>query len=136
MSRDTFIFIAFCVFLVLAGFRVKQRISGWKQQRQTGVAGKKETKTGATEEPPEVKEKRVRREKRVRFFTIAQLVVLAGLMVYMIPALVQDFMYPGRVDSMNLILRCLIFVFTIYIFILAYLKIFAKKQTETNGNKK
>ena len=87
------------------------------------------------DEPPEVRAKRERREKRVRFFTIAQLFVLGGLMIYMIPALVRDFMVPGRVDAMNMILRCLIFLFTIYIFILSYLKLFGKKGKEDRENK-
>lgn len=134
MDRDTFIFIAFCLFLVLAGIRIKQRISGKRNHTASG-SGKADKKPEGAE-PPEIRERRHRRERRVRIFSIVQLIVLGGLMVYMIPALVRDFMYPGRVEMMNLILRCLIFVFTIYIFVLTYLKVFARKHGQSAANKK
>lgn len=131
MSRDTLILIAFCVFAFLLGIRIKQRFSGMKSKKNEVPLNKNQRpKRAQTEEPPEVRERRLRRERRVRFFTIAQLFVLAGLMIYMIPALIRDFMVPGRVDMMNIILRCLIFIFTIYIFILGYIKAFGRKNKE------
>lgn len=132
MSKDTLIFVAFCVFAFLVGMRMKQRWSEWRKKKQPEVRVNKNQrpKTEHADEPPEVKARRLRRESRVRFFTIAQLFVLAGLMFYMVPALVRDFMLPGRVDAMNIILRCLIFVFTIYIFILGYIKVFRRKNKE------
>lgn len=130
MSKDTLIFVAFCVFAFLVGMRMKQRWSEWRKKKQPEVRVNKNQrpKSEHVDEPPEVKARRLRRESRVRFFTIAQLFVLAGLMFYMVPALVRDFMLPGRVDAMNIILRCLIFVFTIYIFILGYIKVFRRKN--------
>lgn len=98
MSGDTLILGAFCIFILLLGFRMKQRYAEWKQaERQKKLNGH---------------ESRLR-----RIVTIVQLVVLAGLMVYMIPVLVRDFSHLEQVGGVNLFLRCLIFVFTIYILI-------------------
>lgn len=115
MSKDTLIFVAFCVFAFLVGMRMKQRWSDWKKKKQPEerISKNQRPKAVPADEPPEVKARRLRREGRVRFFTIAQLFLLGGLMFYMVPALVRDFMLPGRVDATNIILRCLIFVFTI-----------------------
>lgn len=130
MSKDTLIFVAFCVFAFLVGMRMKQRWSDWKKKKQPEerISKNQRPKAVPADEPPEVKARRLRREGRVRFFTIAQLFLLGGLMFYMVPALVRDFMLPGRVDATNIILRCLIFVFTIYIFILGYVKVFRRKN--------
>lgn len=130
MSKDTIIFVAFCVFALLVGMRLKQRWSEWRKNKEPEekINKNQRSKTAQAEEPAEVRAKRLRRESRVRFFTIVQLFVLGGLMVYMIPALVRDFMIPGRVDAMNIILRCLIFIFTIYIFVLGYFKVFHRKD--------
>lgn len=131
MSRDTLILAAFCVFAFLVGMRIKQRFGMWKNRNATSPIRKNQRpKMAHAEEPPEVKARRLRREQRVRFFTIAQLFVLGGLMIYMIPALVRDMTVPGRVDGSNLFLRCLIFVFTIYIFLLGYFKVTKRKDKE------
>ena len=140
MSKDTLIFVAFCVFAFLVGMRMKQRWSDWKKKKQPEerISKNQRPKAVPADEPPEVKARRLRREGRVRFFTIAQLFLLGGLMFYMVPALVRDFMLPGRVDSTNIILRCLIFVFTIYIFIQGYVKVFRRKNkgdSEEQGGK-
>lgn len=130
MNMDTFIFVAFCVFAFLLGMRLKQRWSDRRKKKQPEerVNKNQRSKAAYVDEPPEVKARRLRRESRVRFFTIAQLFVLAGLMFYMVPSLVRDFMLPGRVDAVNIILRCLIFVFTIYIFVLGYVKVSRRKN--------
>lgn len=98
MSGDTLILGAFCIFILLLGFRMKQRYREWKQaERQKKMDGSAS---------------RLR-----RIVTIVQLVVLAGLMVYMIPILFRDFSHLEEVGRVNLFLRCLIFIFTIYILI-------------------
>lgn len=126
--RDTYIFIAFCVFMLLLGMRLKQRLSGRKKETQEKINKNQRPKVAASEEPQEVKDRRLRRERRTRYFTIAQLFVLLGLMVFMIPALVRDLTTPENSDAGNLILRCVIFAFTIYVFILGYLRAFGKKR--------
>ncbi len=136
MNWDIYIFIAFCVFMLLVGMRLKQRLSGGKKAKSvSGIRKNQRPKMAANlaEEPPLVREKRIRREKRVRFFTIAQLVVLFGLMVFMLPALVKDFMLPEAINWPNFFLRCLIFIFTIYIFILGFLKVFGRGKQEKAG---
>lgn len=131
MDRDTLILVAFCIFALLLGMRLKQRLGAWKKQKNEVKMNKNQRpKMAHAEEPAEVRAKRLRREKRIRRFTIVQLLVLLGLMIYMVPALIKDFMVPGRVDVSNLFLRCLIFIFTIYIFILGYIKVFGRKQKE------
>lgn len=94
MERDTIILAALCLFVILVGFRLRQRYV----------------------ERPE--QKRIEHSSRFRLImTIIQLVVLGGLMIYMIPVLWRDINVPEQVGGMDLFLRCLIFVFTIYIFI-------------------
>lgn len=132
MTRDTFILIAFCVFVFLAGMRMRQRWSEWRKKKtaEPPLAKNQRSKAAHADESPEVRSRRIRREKRVRFFTIVQLLVLGGLMIFMIPSLVRDLMLPGRVETVNLFLRCLIFVFTIYIFIIGYIKVFGRKNKD------
>ena len=108
MSGDTIIFIAFCLFILLLGSRFRQRI----------------TESGGAR--PEMK-------RRVRFFSIVQLVVLGGLMIYMIPLLIRDFSGPEQPPMTSAILRCLIFVFTIYIFVTGCMRLFGRKDQGNAG---
>lgn len=134
MGRDFFILIAFCVFMFMVGIRLKRRLTNRKQKSEAARINKNQRpKMAGTEEPPLVKERRLRRERRTRYFTIVLLFVLFGLMAFMIPALIRDLMQPEGLDGANLFLRCLIFVFTIYIFILGYLKVFCKKDKGRQG---
>lgn len=73
MSKDTLIFVAFCVFAFLVGMRMKQRWSDWKKKKQPEerISKNQRPKAVPADEPPEVKARRLRREGRVRFFTIA-----------------------------------------------------------------
>lgn len=130
MNWDIYIFIAFCVFMLMVGMRIRQRWNNRNKTPERKVNKNQRPKMAASGEPPEVKARRIRREKRVRFFTIAQLFVLFALMVYMAPSLVRDLMLPQGMDVPNFFLRCLIFVFTIYIFILGYWKAFKRKKKE------
>lgn len=128
---DTFIFVGFCIFMFLLGLRLKQRWDNRKKKNTAEHINKNQRpKMADAEEPPVVTAARLRRERRVRFFTIAQLILLFGLMIFMLPNLMRDLMRIGSVDGANLFLRCLIFIFTIYIFILGFLKVFRKKKEE------
>ena len=128
MGRDFYILIAFCVFMFMLGVRLKRRWNNRKQKTaHTRINKNQRPKMAASDEPPLVRETRLRRERRTRYFTIILLFVLFGLMVFMIPALIRDLMQPEGLEISNLFLRCLIFVFTIYIFVLGYLKVFRKK---------
>jgi len=128
MSQETFILVGLCVFMFLLGIRLKQRFSRKKAPMSVPIRKNQRSKMAATEEPPLVKERRLRRERRTRYFTFVLLVVLFGLMVFMIPALVRDMNVPERVYSSNFFLRCFIFVFTIYVFVLGYIKLFSSKK--------
>lgn len=130
MNMDTFIFVGFCIFMLLVGMRLKQRFGEKRKKEEARINKNQRPKMANTDEPEAVREHRERRERRTRLFTIIQMIVLFGLMVFMIPALVRDLMAFSTIDKMNLFLRCFIFIFTIYIFILSYLKVFQKKKEE------
>ena len=92
MDRDTLIFIAFCVFILLLGVRF------WQQLRE---------RTERTEADRSIADEAVPlpAKSRRRYFILIQVIVLGG--------------FKGAEPVLNagFILRCLIFVFTIYIFI-------------------
>lgn len=118
---DTVVFIAFCVFVLLLGIRIKQR---WQ-------SGKKETPVSEEEEMPKNSiawNNRLKKKRRRFIFLWIQLMVLAGLSVYMIPFLIRDFTAGNSTPLVNIILRCLIFVFTIYIFGSVCVKVFCKRN--------
>lgn len=104
MDRDTLIFIAFCVFILLSGVRF------WQQLRERAV--KTEADRSAADETVPLPAK-----SRRRYFILIQVTVLGGLLIYMVPWLIRDFKGAESVLNTGFILRCLIFVFTIYIFV-------------------
>lgn len=131
MNRDLFIFIAFCVFALLVGMRLKQRFGSKKTDDGTKVS--KNQRPKMANEPPEVVAKRKKREKRVRIFVIVQLVVVFGLIVFMIPALTKDLMSLSTVDPVNVFLRCLIFVVAILVFVTGYMKVFRRNTPDSSN---
>jgi len=130
MNQDTLILIAFCIFAFLVGMRIKDRIKearNKKIQRPQVNKNQRPKVDEAIKEEIELREKR--RNKRIKMFTIVQIFVIAGLIVYMIPRLFNDwFSLSDKTDYINLILRTLIFIVAIYIFIIGYLKVFKKKN--------
>lgn len=97
MSRDTLVLAAFCIFIVILVVRMRQRYRELKNH-------------------PEQEERW--KESRWRYtLLVVQFVVLGGLMLYMVPLLMDDFERWREVDKMKVFLRCLIFIFTIYTFI-------------------
>ena len=104
MDRDTLIFIAFCVFILLLGVRF------WQQLRE---------RTERTEADRSIADEAVPLPAKSRrcYFILIQVIVLGGLLIYMLPWLIRDFKGAEPVLNAGFILRCLIFVFTIYIFI-------------------
>ena len=104
MDRDTLIFIAFCVFILLLGVRF------WQQLRE---------RTERTEADRSIADEAVPlpAKSRRRYFILIQVIVLGGLLIYMLSWLIRDFKGAEPVLNAGFILRCLIFVFTIYIFI-------------------
>lgn len=123
---DTVIFIAFCVFLFLVGYRLRQRFRKVRISEDTLL--QKSRPSLEQEEPEIVRERRRGREERTRRFTIAMLCVLFLLMAFMIPMLMRDVQRFGQIDKMNFIMRIVIFLFTLYVFVLGYLKIFSKRK--------
>lgn len=122
------------MFMFLLGTRLKKWWRGRKQKQAQGTVWtnkNQRSKLSRAGEPAFDRERRLTRERRTRRFTFVLLVALFGLAVFMIPALVRDLMVPEGVDAGNLFLRCLILAFTIYIFILAYLKV-ARRKHEDN----
>lgn len=135
--RELFILIGFCVFTFLLGMRLKQRLGKKKPpERQIRIHKNQRSKMAACgEEPPLVRERRLRRERRTHYFTVVLLFVLFGLMIFMIPALVADLSMPERIQYPHFFLRCFIFVFTIYVFVLGYIKV-ANRRKERKQQEK
>ncbi len=128
MNRDTFILIAFVAFVFLLVLRIKQRWTEGKLAREEDIncvpaKGREEAEIEEKDGDRKVLRKRLR-----RIWTFLQLVVLGGLIVYMTVTLINDFSLPGRGEVKDLILRCLIFVFTIYIFISSSIRYFGRKH--------
>lgn len=126
MNRDTFILIAFVAFVFLVGIRIRQRWAENKSSRKEDMNRMPEE--GKEEIPDKGEDRKILRKRLRRLFTLLQLLVLGGLIVYMAVALVDDFNLPERGETKNLILRCLIFVFTIYIFISSSSGYFGRKH--------
>lgn len=120
MKGDTLIFIAFCAFIVLLGIRMIQQF-----EKKKRIAVEKEEDKAS--EPCPVSTKR---RRYTCFWAIVQVVVLAGLIIYMIPVLIEDFSTGESREISSVFLRCLIFVFTIYIFIRQWRRVFGKENKE------
>lgn len=120
MDRDTLIFIAFCAFVLLLGLR-----AGLQFRDRTEKSETERTAAGKTVQRPE--------KSRRRFFSLVQVIVLGGLLIYMVPLLIRDFNGTGPTPDGGFVLRCLIFVFTIYIFISRGRRLFRQR---VKGNRK
>ena len=86
--------VAFCLFVLLLGMRMKQRYAEWKCEKD-GNGG-----------VPGTFPERKRGNKRRRLLFVIQLFVLGGLLVYMTPILIRDFIGPDQVAPVNLFLLC------------------------------
>ena len=104
MDRDTLIFIAFCVFILLLGVRF------WQQLRERTERTEADRSIADDAVPLPAKSRRC-------YFILIQVIVLGGLLIYMLLWLIRAFKGAEPVLNAGFILRCLIFVFTIYIFI-------------------
>jgi p-aminobenzoyl-glutamate transporter AbgT len=111
MSKEIYIVIGLCVFAFLIGLRIKK---AFKSQ------SKKKSKNKAE---PKKKELSPTQIKLRRIFTIAMLVFVFSLLIFMIPALSRDILTANGVIDDNLILRIIIVGFAIYILFMGYVKI-------------
>lgn len=98
MNGDTLILAAFVVFVLLLGWRVKARYAELQEREQQA--------------PPE---ERGRFAHARKWWKAIQLLVLCGLLAYMVPFLWSDFHHLEEQKTIDVVLRCLIFVFTIYV---------------------
>ncbi|MGL5681867.1 MAG: hypothetical protein ACRDDZ_02290 [Marinifilaceae bacterium] len=133
MDKDLFIFIAFCVFMFMAGMRLRQRFKERKQEASQNIQKNQRSKMARMPEDPEMMRKRINREKRIRRFTILQMVILFALMILMIPVLTRDIASLDTVNITDFVLRSLIFIFSIYIFVFSYIKVFGKKKEQAEN---
>ncbi|NOU58235.1 hypothetical protein [Marinifilum caeruleilacunae] len=111
MSKEIYIVIGLCVFAFLLGGRLKKALNskGQKQTKRKSKPAKKEVS------PTQIKLRRI--------FTIAMLVLVFGIVIFMIPALSRDLLTHNGNISENLILRILIVAFAIYILFMGFMKI-------------
>jgi uncharacterized protein YqhQ len=106
MSKEIYIVIGLCVFAFLLGGRLKKSLKS-KNKKQT----KKRKELSSTQ------------IKLRRIFTIAMLILVFGLLIFMIPALSRDILTSNGNVTENLILRILIVGFSIYILFMGYIKL-------------
>ena len=111
MNGDILILAAFAVFVVLLVWRMKERFADLQRQEEQA--------------PLEEKSRLARIRKGWR---VSQLVVLGGLAIYMVPFLWADFHHLGQREMVEVVLRCLIFIFTICVLLMELIKVVRQKN--------
>ncbi len=124
MDRDTLMLIAFCAFLLLVGIRLKQQLTERKKQNRP-----LDVNASPAERVPERSVAKSRIYRR-RIWEIVQLLVVGGLLLYMSVVLIGDFNRPVSMQWKEIFLRCLIFIVSIYIFILTWIRVFKPKNKQ------
>ena len=112
MSKEIYIVIGLCVFAFLLEGHIKKSLQNPKK-------GKKQSKKKASKK----KELSSRQIKLRRVFTIAMLIFVFCLLIFMIPALSRDILSSNGIYSENLILRIIIVGFSLYILFMGYIKL-------------
>lgn len=107
MIEDTFMVVAFGLFLLLIVFRLRQHHKEKQKQVESS-------------------------QKRI-LFTVIRLLILGGLLLYMLLVLWEDLDHINQIKGDIFFLRCLIFVITIYILILSIKELFWRKSKENMG---
>lgn len=120
---DKIIFLAFCMFLFLIVIRVRIYFQQKKQN-------KPDASIPISDEPEIVKFRRERREKRTKLFTIIMLIVFIPLFVLMIPMIIRDISNFDYINKIDFALKCIIFLFAAYIYILGVIRVFGQKNTK------
>lgn len=136
MSRELYIWIAFCVFAFLLGIQLKKRFGNRREKEEKKQVYKNQRPKMAREENARSAGGGWNREKTLRVFMYLLLVVLFGMMVYMLPALVRDVMRFADVDFTNLFLRVLILAFAILVFVTGYLKLVRQRKSREEEKRK
>ncbi|WP_421919356.1 hypothetical protein [Marinifilum sp.] len=113
MSKETYIVIGLCIFALLLGARIKNVIKSKAKNHKQSKRKSKSKQTALSSAQIKLR----------RIFTIAMLIVVFGLLIFMIPALSRDVLTSNGNVNENLILRILIVGFAIYILFMGYLKI-------------
>ena len=111
MNGDILILAAFAVFVVLLVWRMKERFADLQRQEEQA--------------PLEEKSRLARIRKGWR---VIQLVVLGGLAIYMVPFLWAHFHHLGQPEMVEVLLRCLIFIFTICVLLMELIKVVRQKN--------
>lgn len=103
MNRDALMLGAFALFLILVVI-LWRKTCNEKQKQTTLFVGRR------------------------RIFKIIQLLILFGLLIYMIPLLWMDLQDVAQIVWSEFLLRCLIFVITIYILFLGIRRLLGKVE--------
>lgn len=134
MSRETYIWIAFCVFAFLVGMRLKKYFGSKKEEAEPQVKKNQRSKAAKTEGAGQVPlPGRRDRSKTLRVYTILMMVVVFLLILGMIPTLLRDVQRESGVDPTNLFLRLLIFLMACLVFVLSYIKLARQRKKESGG---
>jgi len=137
MSREAYIWIAFCVFAFLMGMRLKKHFGRSQKNEPAPVADKKNQRPEISGQPPPSPSPpptRRNREKTIRVFTMMMMVVVALLILGMIPTLLRDVQRESGVDPTTLFLRLLIFLLALLVLFYAYIKL-ARQRKKRRGDK-
>lgn len=113
MNLDILMFVAFGIFILLLFWRMKERLKGNSEMQELGM---NKTTFNWT--------------KFRKCWMIVQLFVLFVLLFYMVPLLWQDFQMLNEHNWMKVALRCLIFIFTIYILFVKIWELLKKRKTK------
>lgn len=98
MNLDILISVAFGIFIVLLVWRMRERLKE-NSENQNYKVNEEESGWASFR----------------KWWMIVQLIVLCGLLFYMVPLLWKDFQSLEERNCMQVVLRCLVFIFTIYI---------------------
>lgn len=98
MNLDTLMLVAFGIFIVLLVWRARERLKEGSENHEYKI-----NKTKSVWDIPR------------KWWMIVQVVILSGLLFYMLPLLWKDFQLLEECDVVQVALRCLVFIFTIYI---------------------
>ena len=111
MNMDVFIFVAFCIFLLLIILRLKDKLSSKSDLQEV-----ESYETG-------IKVKSIR-----TWWLIIQLLVLCALLVPMTKYLYEDFMHLDNRSFMEVGVRVLLFVFAIILLITRITRLFRHRN--------
>lgn len=126
--REAYIWIAFCVFALLVGMRIRKRITGARALPATPVNKNQRPKLAREGGERQPRKNHRNRPRTERLFMIGMLILVFLLIIGMIPALLRDIQRVAYVDTTNLLLRLVVFCLAVLVLVSGYLKLVRKPE--------